>query len=107
MRPAADGQRAFGENYIAEGVTKIVAMRNLQMMPIEWPLEWHCIGPVQSNKTRLVAEHFDWVQSVDRLKIAQRSETVVQLPEAWAVSPTDDLMARLERLFGDRVATLG
>ncbi len=72
IEAAADGQRAFGENYIAEGVEKIVAMRNLQMMPIEWPLEWHCIGPVQSNKTRLVAEHFDWVQSLDRLKIAQR-----------------------------------
>ncbi len=68
MDAAADGQRAFGENYIAEGVEKIVAMRNLQAMP----LEWHCIGPVQSNKTRLVAEHFDWVQSVDRPKIAQR-----------------------------------
>jgi hypothetical protein len=62
----AAGQLAFGENYIAEGVEKIVALRQY---PI---LEWHCIGPVQSNKTRLVAEHFDWVQSVDRLKIAQR-----------------------------------
>ncbi len=68
MDAAAGGQRAFGENYIAEGVAKIMALRNLQAMP----LEWHCIGPVQSNKTRLVAEHFDWVQSVDRLKIAQR-----------------------------------
>ncbi len=65
---AADGQRAFGENYIAEGVEKIIAVSNLPAMQ----LEWHCIGPVQSNKTRLVAEHFDWVQSVDRLKIAQR-----------------------------------
>ncbi len=61
-----DGQRAFGENYIAEGVEKILALR------AHTTLEWHCIGPVQSNKTRLVAEHFDWVQSVDRLKIAQR-----------------------------------
>ncbi len=62
----AAGQLAFGENYIAEGVEKIIALR-------QYPhLEWHCIGPVQSNKTRLVAEHFDWVQSVDRLKIAQR-----------------------------------
>ena len=61
----AAGQRAFGENYIQEGVDKIAALRDL-------PLEWHCIGPIQSNKTRLVAEHFDWVQSVDRLKIAQR-----------------------------------
>lgn len=65
---ASDGQRAFGENYIAEGVEKILALRD---RPGE-PLEWHCIGPVQSNKTRLVAEHFDWVQSVDRVKIAQR-----------------------------------
>ena len=70
-----DGQRAFGENYIAEGVEKILALRAWQALqpgPIAGVLEWHCIGPVQSNKTRLVAEHFDWVQSVDRLKIAQR-----------------------------------
>jgi pyridoxal phosphate enzyme (YggS family) len=66
---ASDGQRAFGENYIAEGVEKILALRS---RPGGESLEWHCIGPVQSNKTRLVAEHFDWVQSVDRLKIAQR-----------------------------------
>lgn len=63
----SDGQRAFGENYIAEGVEKILALQASRAS-----LEWHCIGPVQSNKTRLVAEHFDWVQSVDRLKIAQR-----------------------------------
>ena len=61
------GQRAFGENYITEGVEKIQALADLRAQ-----LVWHCIGPVQSNKTRLVAEHFDWVQSVDRLKIAQR-----------------------------------
>ena len=61
----AAGQTAFGENYIQEAVDKITALRDL-------PLEWHCIGPIQSNKTRLVAEHFDWVHSVDRLKIAQR-----------------------------------
>ena len=69
------GQRAFGENYIAEGVEKILALQAWQAAPpekLDAPLEWHCIGPVQSNKTRLVAEHFDWVQSVDRLKIAQR-----------------------------------
>lgn len=59
------GQHAFGENYIQEAVAKITALRGL-------PLEWHCIGPIQSNKTKLVAEHFDWVQTVDRLKIAQR-----------------------------------
>lgn len=59
------GQRAFGENYIQEAVEKIALLRDL-------PLQWHCIGPVQSNKTRLVATHFDWVHTVDRLKIAQR-----------------------------------
>ena len=59
------GQLAFGENYIQEAVEKITALRDL-------PLQWHCIGPIQSNKTRLVAEHFDWVQTVDRLKVAQR-----------------------------------
>ena len=61
----AAGLTAFGENYIQEGVDKICALRDPA-------IEWHCIGPVQSNKTRLVAAHFDWVQSVDRLKIAQR-----------------------------------
>jgi pyridoxal phosphate enzyme (YggS family) len=61
----AAGQTAFGENYIQEAVDKIQALRHL-------PLEWHCIGPIQSNKTRLVAEHFDWVHTIDRLKIAQR-----------------------------------
>ena len=73
----AAGQTAFGENYIAEGVDKIEALRAWRAAadrsgtPAS-ALEWHCIGPVQSNKTRLVAGHFDWVQSVDRLKIAQR-----------------------------------
>ncbi|MGH6637986.1 MAG: YggS family pyridoxal phosphate-dependent enzyme, partial [Polaromonas sp.] len=67
MDAMSDGQRAFGENYIAEGVEKILALQDSRAT-----LEWHCIGPVQSNKTRLVAEHFDWVQSVDRLKIAER-----------------------------------
>jgi pyridoxal phosphate enzyme (YggS family) len=61
----AAGQTAFGENYIQEGVEKIALLRDL-------PLQWHCIGPIQSNKTRLVATHFDWAHSVDRLKIAQR-----------------------------------
>ena len=61
----AAGQTAFGENYIQEAVDKIQALRHQ-------PLEWHCIGPIQSNKTRLVAEHFDWVHTIDRLKIAQR-----------------------------------
>lgn len=63
------GQRAFGENYVQEGVDKIARLRELAPAPA---LEWHFIGPLQSNKTRPIAEHFDWVQSVDRLRIAQR-----------------------------------
>ena len=73
VEATADGQRAFGENYVAEGVEKIAAVRALLAQQAGAAvLEWHCIGPLQSNKTRLVAENFDWVQSVDRLKIAQR-----------------------------------
>jgi pyridoxal phosphate enzyme (YggS family) len=64
----AAGQRAFGENYIAEGVDKIAACQAMGLAEARW----HCIGPVQSNKTALVAAHFDWVHSIDRLKIAQR-----------------------------------
>jgi len=63
----AVGQRAFGENYVQEALDKIEALADLR-----GELEWHCIGPLQSNKTRVVAEQFDWVHSVDRLKIAQR-----------------------------------
>jgi pyridoxal phosphate enzyme (YggS family) len=73
------GQLAFGENYIQEGVDKILALRASHPA---LALQWHCIGPIQSNKTRLVAEHFDWVQSVDRLKIAQRLSE--QRPEGMA-----------------------
>ena len=61
------GQIAFGENYVQEGVEKIQQLAKLR----PW-LEWHFIGPLQSNKTREVAEHFDWVHSIDRLKIAER-----------------------------------
>ncbi|MDG6279398.1 YggS family pyridoxal phosphate-dependent enzyme [Glaesserella parasuis] len=60
------GQRAFGENYVQEGIEKI------QHFAENDTLEWHFIGLLQSNKTRVVAEHFDWVQTIDRLKIAQR-----------------------------------
>ncbi|KXU90801.1 YggS family pyridoxal phosphate enzyme [Paraburkholderia monticola] len=63
----AAGQRAFGENYVQEALDKIQTLADLRAS-----LEWHFIGPLQSNKTRPVAEHFDWVHSVDRLKIAQR-----------------------------------
>jgi pyridoxal phosphate enzyme (YggS family) len=61
------GQTAFGENYVQEGVEKITRLAKLR----PW-LVWHFIGPIQSNKTRELAEHFDWVHSVDRLKIAER-----------------------------------
>ena len=64
------GQSAFGENYVQEGVEKIIQLAKLR----PW-LIWHFIGPLQSNKTRDVAEHFDWVHSVDRLKIAERLST--------------------------------
>ncbi|NHH99793.1 MULTISPECIES: YggS family pyridoxal phosphate-dependent enzyme [Oceanimonas] len=63
----AAGQRRFGENYVQEAVDKITALK--KTCP---DIEWHLIGPLQSNKSRPVAEHFDWVQTVDRLKIAQR-----------------------------------
>lgn len=61
----AAGQRAFGENYAQEGIGKIAALAALD-------LEWHFIGPLQSNKTRPVAEHFDWVHSIERFKVAER-----------------------------------
>ena len=62
---AEAGQRAFGENYVQEGIDKITAVSGRN-------LEWHFIGPLQSNKTKPVAEHFDWVHSINRLKIAER-----------------------------------
>ena len=61
------GQTAFGENYVQEAVEKITQLTKLRPC-----LVWHFIGPLQSNKTREVAEHFDWVHSIDRLKIAER-----------------------------------
>lgn len=61
----AHGQRAFGENYVQEAVEKITRLAHL-------PLEWHFIGPIQSNKTRAIAEHFHWVHSIEREKIAVR-----------------------------------
>ena len=63
----AAGERRFGENYVQEGLAKIEALVDLRP-----GIEWHLIGPLQSNKTRVVAEQFDWVHSVDRLKTAQR-----------------------------------
>jgi pyridoxal phosphate enzyme (YggS family) len=82
--PAADvreafaaGARAFGENYVQEGLAKIDELADLREQ-----IEWHLIGPLQSNKTRPVAEQFDWVHAVDRLKIAERlsEQRPAQLP---------------------------
>ncbi|HEX2604655.1 MAG TPA: YggS family pyridoxal phosphate-dependent enzyme [Oxalicibacterium sp.] len=69
IEAATAGQQAFGENYLQEALDKMARVRALQP---ELKLEWHFIGPIQSNKTRSIAEHFDWVHSVDREKIAQR-----------------------------------
>ena len=75
------GQRAFGENYVQEALEKIAALDSPKshvetpLGPLQSPLgalEWHFIGPIQSNKTRVIAENFDWVHSVDRAKIAER-----------------------------------
>src|SRR3990170_3436627 len=64
-RTYAAGQRAFGENYVQEALDKMAQLADL-------PLEWHLVGPLQSNKTRAVAERFDWVHAVDREKVARR-----------------------------------
>jgi pyridoxal phosphate enzyme (YggS family) len=72
---AACGQLEFGENYLQEALDK-------QQQLADLPLIWHFIGPLQSNKTRLVAQHFDWVHSVDRHKVARR------LAEAGAIRST-------------------
>ncbi|WP_024551340.1 YggS family pyridoxal phosphate-dependent enzyme [Franconibacter helveticus 513] len=74
----AAGQRAFGENYVQEGVEKILHFRQSSVEG----LQWHFIGPLQSNKSRLVAEHFDWCHTVDRLRIASRLSD--QRPEHMA-----------------------
>ncbi|RYZ93902.1 MAG: YggS family pyridoxal phosphate-dependent enzyme, partial [Moraxellaceae bacterium] len=62
----ACGQRAFGENYLQEALDKQTALANLS------DIEWHFIGPIQSNKTRAIAENFTWIHSIDREKVAQR-----------------------------------
>ena len=78
LREAYDaGQRAFGENYVQEAQAKIDALADLRAT-----IEWHLIGPLQSNKTRAVAEQFDWVHSVDRVKLAER--LAVQRPAQLA-----------------------
>ncbi len=81
-RPVADivtainqGQTGFGESYLQEALSKIAALR-------QYALQWHFIGPLQSNKTRFIAENFDWIQSLDQLKHAQRlnAQRPMQLP---------------------------
>lgn len=69
------GQKSFGENYVQEAINKQQELSDLN-------IEWHFIGPIQSNKTQLIAQHFDWVHSIDRLKIAERlsSARSVDLP---------------------------
>jgi pyridoxal phosphate enzyme (YggS family) len=69
IEAAHAGQRAFGENYLQEALDKMAVVRNTEP---GLPLEWHFIGPIQSNKTRPIAENFDWVHSIEREKIAQR-----------------------------------
>ena len=76
----AAGQRAFGENYVQEGVAKVAEL-------VGAGLEWHFIGPLQSNKTRLVAENFAWTHSVERLKIAERLSS--QRPAGLAPLPSE------------------
>ena len=79
LEAARAGQSAFGENYVQEALDKMATVA--QLAP-ELQLEWHFIGPIQSNKTRPIAEHFSWVHSVDRLKIAERlsAQRPPQLP---------------------------
>lgn len=73
LEAVAAGQSAFGENYVQEGVDKILGMRAWEAESgAAGGTQWHLVGPLQSNKTRLAAAHFDWVHSVDRLKIAER-----------------------------------
>ena len=79
LAAAAAGQTAFGENYLQEALDKIAAVR--LALP-QSAIEWHFIGPIQSNKTRPIAEHFDWVHTVEREKIAARLSE--QRPEGMA-----------------------
>jgi len=109
---AAVGQTAFGENYVDEGVSKLQELAELDLI-------WHYIGHIQSNKTRVIANHYDWVQSVDRLKIAKRLaehrpaslaplNICIQLKIDAEVSKSGCTTAELDDLAGfiDSAATL-
>lgn len=84
------GQRAFGENYVQEAVHKMDALARLAGEARARDVEWHLIGPLQGNKTRVVAERFDWVQTIEREKIAQRLSA--QRP---AASPTLNVLVQV------------
>jgi len=110
VREAAEaGHREFGENYVTEGVDKIRELRALG-------LTWHYIGPIQSNKTRPIAEHFDWVHSLDRARIAARLDEArgasqpdlqvcIQVNVSGEASKSGVVPEELERL-ADQVAGL-
>ena len=91
------GQRAFGENYVQEGIDKLTAIAGRN-------LEWHFIGPLQSNKSRPVAEHFDWVHTIDRLKIAERlsEQRPTYLPPLQACIQVNISCLRLARPWARR-----
>jgi hypothetical protein len=98
----AAGQLAFGENYIQEAVEKIALLADL-------PLQWHCIGPIQSNKTRLVAAHFAWAHTVDRLKVAERlseQRTAAQPPLQVCIQVNIDGGASKSGVAPEEVADL-
>ncbi|NIF34258.1 YggS family pyridoxal phosphate-dependent enzyme [Enterobacter sp. Cy-643] len=110
----AAGQRAFGENYVQEGVDKIHHFAEQGVTG----LEWHFIGPLQSNKSRLVAENFDWCHTVDRLKIAsrlseQRPSTLPPLNVLIQINISDEnsksgiALSELEQLAADVAALPG
>ena len=89
------GLRDFGENYVTEGVEKIRELRGLGLI-------WHYVGPIQSNKTRLIAEHFDWVHAIDREKIAARFRS-----RPAAQSKTDLQVCIQVNVSGDRARRRG
>jgi pyridoxal phosphate enzyme (YggS family) len=97
----ACGQHAFGENYVQEAVAKMDALADL-------PIQWHLIGPLQANKTRAVAERFQWVHSLDRLKIAQRlsQQRPPQLPplDVCVEVNIDDAPSKGGIAFGEAAA---
>jgi len=104
------GQRAFGENYVQEGVDKVAAVgAALNATAPEVQLEWHFIGPIQSNKTRPIAENFAWVHTIEREKIAvrlneQRPETLAPLQVCLQVNTSGE--ASKSGIPPDEVAAL-